>query len=169
VRRRLCALAGLAAALCAGCEQDGATGHPPSPERLAHANEVAGDYLDAAAEADASRLCALRSEGAVSRWGGRIACEHRAKGLLLGPYRHVTPHRLKMRLARKGQAVGAAAARVLPVDTSGTDDDARVVVDYGRAYVKDGHAYGGEIIEIDLKYEAGDYRVARVGFAEFAD
>lgn len=74
-----------------------------------------------------------------------------------------------MRLTRKGQAVDAAAARVLPADSSGTGDDARVVVDFGKAYVEDGHANGGEVIEIDLKREDGDYRVARVGFAVFPD
>ena len=125
--------------------------------------------MDAAAKADASRLCALRTTGSVSRWGGREACEHRAKGLLLGPYRHSTPQTLKMRLTRRGQAVDAAAARILPADTSVTGDDARVVVDFGNAFIEDGRASGGDVIEIDLKLERGDYRVARVGFASFAD
>jgi hypothetical protein len=167
------ALLGVAAVLGPGCGQemasDRANGLPASAQQLAHADQVSREYLDAVARGDRARLCALRTEGAVSRWGGGAACERRAKGLLLGPYRHSTRRSLKMHLTQKGQAVDAGAAEVLPTDTSGRGDEARVVVDFGKALVENGHATGGEIIEIDLKQERGDYRVARVGFAAFAD
>jgi hypothetical protein len=133
------------------------------------ANRVARAYLDAAAERDYARLCSLRTEGSVARWGGRDGCERRAVGLVLGPYRHVTPQTLRARLERKGAAVDAATAAVLPEDTEVTDGEARVVVDAGRALVEDGHAVGDEVIEIDLKRERERWRVARVGFASFAD
>jgi hypothetical protein len=171
--RRRWALVGVAAVLATGCAEraasDRAARLPADAAQLVRADEVGREYLDAAARNDHARLCALRTEGVLSRWGGRAACERRAKGLLLGPYRHSTPRALKLRRTHKGLAVDAAAAEVLPADTSGTGDEARVVVDFGKALVENGHAVGGEIIEVDLKREHGDYRVARVGFAVFAD
>jgi hypothetical protein len=156
-----CMLIGAVAVLGIGCAD---------ADRLMPANQVVREYLDAAARRDRSRVCALRTEGVLSRWGGQVACERRAKGLLLGPYqRRLTPRRVKMQLTRRGLTVDAAAAKVLPADTSEMGNEARVVVDFGKAYVQSGHAIGGEILEFDLKREDGQYRVAGVDFAVFAD
>ena len=155
-----------------GCDQtasDRANGLPASAEQLARADQVAREYLDAAARGDRARLCGLRTQGALRRWGGRVACERRAKGLLVGPYRRSTPPVVEVRQTRKGQGVDAAAAEVLRGDTSGTGDEAAVWVDTGKARFENGHAVGGEILVIGLKQERGDYRVRTVGFASFAD
>jgi hypothetical protein len=171
--RRRWALLGVAVVLGPGCGQevgsDRANGHPASAEQLARADRAAREYLDAAARGDRARLCALRTEGALSRWGGRAACGRPAKGLLVGPYRRSTPPEVEVRQTRKGQAVDAAAAEVLRADTSGTGDEAGVWVDFGKARFENGHAAGGEILVIGLKQERGEDRVARVGFASFAD
>jgi hypothetical protein len=157
------------AALTAGCGDDRAATRQASAEELGRAEDVVRSYLDAAAREDRARLCELRTDGVLSRWGGQRACERRAKGLLLGPYRHSASRRLKRNLTRRGVGVDAAAAKVLDANTSGTGDGAGVWVDYGKAILKNGRAVGGSILTFELKREHGEYRIARVGFAAFAD
>jgi hypothetical protein len=60
-------------------------------------------------------------------------------------------------------------AKVVPDDTSRTGDRARVVIDFGEATLEDGHAIGGQILETHLTSQGDDYKVARLGFAVFAD
>jgi hypothetical protein len=50
-----------------------------------------------------------------------------------------------------------------------TNDRARVVIDFGEAVLEDGHAVGGEILEMDLESQGDNYKVERLGFAAFAD
>jgi hypothetical protein len=62
-----------AAALVSGCANDSATTRPTSAVELDRAEQVTRKYLDAAARGDRARLCALRTEGALSRWGGEAS------------------------------------------------------------------------------------------------
>ena len=133
------------------------------------ANDVAGAYLRAAAHGDVERLCALRTDGSLRWWGGRRGCERRAKGIAVGPLPRTLDRRTRLGIQRKALDVDARTAQVLPADTTVQGEDARVVVDFGEAFLEDGHAVGGEIIEVDLKHAGDRYRIARVGFAVFAD
>jgi hypothetical protein len=133
------------------------------------ANDLARDYLRAAAEGDVKRVCALRTDGALRRWGGQAACERHAKGLAVDPPPPRVGPGLRHRLKKKALAVNPRAASVVPDDTSTTPDQARVVIDFGKAMIEDGHAVGGEILEMDLKSQGDDYKVARLGFAAFVD
>ena len=87
----------------------------------------------------------------------------------VGPLRRRLDRRTRLRLQRKGLGVDGGAAKVLPADTTLEAQKARVVVDFGEAVVEGGRTVGGEIIEIDLEQVGNDFRVARVGFATFAD
>ena len=43
------------------------------------------------------------------------------------------------------------------------------MIDFDKAILEDGHAVGGEILEMDLISQGDNYKVARLGFAAFAD
>jgi hypothetical protein len=44
-----------------------------------------------------------------------------------------------------------------------------VVIDFGKATLEDGHATGGQILEMDLTSQGDNYKVACLGFAVFPD
>lgn len=152
----------IAAVPIGGCAVD----HEDFDER---ANKVVRAYLRAAADGDAQRLCALRTAGAVRRWGGRAACERQAEGIALDPLRAGVSMGLRERLHDKAAAISPSKASVVEVETSTSGDDARAVIDYGEAILDDGRAVGGEILEMDLKLQGDGYRVVRLGFAAHAD
>jgi hypothetical protein len=133
------------------------------------ATDFAREYVRAAADGNVKRLCALRTDGALRGWGGRAACERRAKGLAIDPPPNKVGPGLSRTLERKALAVQPRTAKVVPDDTSITEDRARVVIDFGKAFIEDGHAVGGEILELDLKSQGDEYKVARLGFAVFPD
>jgi len=150
-------LVSVAALVMSGCGAD---------ER---ANDFARDYLRAAAEGDVKRLCALRTDRALRRWGGQAACERHAKGLVVDPPPPRVGPGLRHALNRKALAINPRAVELVHDDTSSTPDQARVVIDFGEAMIEDGHAVGGEILEMDLTSQGDDYEVARLGFAAFVD
>jgi hypothetical protein len=78
------------------------------------ANDLARDYLRAAAEGDVKRVCALRTDGALRRWGGQAACERHAKGLAVDPPPPRVGPGLRHRLKKKALAVNPRAASVVP-------------------------------------------------------
>jgi hypothetical protein len=133
---------------CGGGDADVKTRSP--------AERVVQNYLDAAARRDGQALCALRTEAAVRTLGGRSICEHELETLVAD--RGPTP-----------RAVDPKRTRILSADTSADGDRARVVADFGKAKVEDEHATGGTVIEFDLQGDGDEYKVARVGFAAFAD
>jgi hypothetical protein len=119
------------------------------------AEAVAQDYLEAAARGDAQRLCELRSRRALRRIGDDTC-----------------PSTLRYLAADAGprrERLDAENAKVLSEDTTASEDTARVVIDVGRADVEGEHAVGGQVLEMDLRRESGDYKVDRVGLAVFAD
>jgi hypothetical protein len=140
-----------------------------SSDRNERAESVARTYLRAAAEGDVARLCALRTDAALRRWGGEAGCKREAKGIAIDPPRAGVSKVVRGRLQKKAATVRPGAAKVLPSDTSTTDETARVVIDYGEAMLEDGHAVGGEILEMELELQGEEYRVAGLGFAAFAD
>lgn len=140
------------ALVAAGCADRNAgelsgPGRPIDAEQLARVGEVARAYL----HADGERLCALRTERDVRRRGGPAPCARRLSALA------------------KASMIDLGSARILPADTTGTGTRARVVIDFGKAVVESGQAVGGQVLEMDLRVERGDYRVTRVGVATFAD
>lgn len=137
--------------------------------REERATDFAREYLRTATDGNVKRLCALRSDAALRRWGGQVACERRAEGLAIDPPPPSVGPGSRRGLKRKALAVKPRTAKVVPDDTSITDDRARVVIDFGEAILDDGHAVGGEILEMDLTSQGDDYQVARLGFAAFAD
>lgn len=147
----------LAVAAASGCSNE---------ER---ATDFAREYVRAAAQGNVKRLCAIRTDAALRGWGGQAACERRAKGLAIDPPPPRVGPGLRRGLTRKALAVKPRTAKVVPDDTSITGDRARVVIDFGKAVVEDGHAVGGEILEMDLKSHGDNYKVARLGFAVFPD
>jgi hypothetical protein len=138
-------------------------------ERATDATDFARDYLRLAAEGNIKRLCALRTDRALQRWGGQAACENRAKGLAIDPLPPRVSPGLRRGHEKKALTVNPHAANVVPDDTSSTGDRARVVIDFGKATLEDGHAIGGQILEMDLTSQGDNYKVARLGFAVFAD
>ena len=44
-----------------------------------------------------------------------------------------------------------------------------MVIDFGEAVIEEGHAVGGEILEMDLTSQGDDDKLERLGFAAFAD
>jgi hypothetical protein len=133
------------------------------------ANDAAWNYLRAAADGDVEQLCRVRTGAALRKWGGSAACNRRARGLAVDPV-ELGPGQAKA-LERKALGVDPREARVLPDDTSTSDsgDQARVVIDFGEAVIEDGHAVGGQVLELDLKRRHDEYRVAHLGFAAHAD
>jgi hypothetical protein len=138
-------------------------------ERATDATEFARDYVRAAAEGKIKRLCALRTDRALRGWGGQTACERQAKGLAIDPPPARVSPGLRRGLTKKALTVNPGEARVVPNDTSFTADQARVVIDFGKAVLRDDHAVGGQILEMDLTRQGDDYEVARLGFAVFPD
>jgi hypothetical protein len=138
-------------------------------DRDERAEKVARTYLRAAAAGDTGRLCALRTEEALGKWGGKEACRRRAVGLAIGPPLAGASRAARRRMEKKAAAVDPHQAKMLPADTSTSDKKARVVIHYGDAVVEDGHAVAGEILEMDLQMQGDEYRVARLGFAAFVD
>ena len=157
------ALIALAMAVTSACGGDGGDGSE------GRATDFAREYLRAAAEGNVKRLCALRTEGAVRGWGGRAACERRAKGLAIDPPPQRVGPGLRRALERKALTVKPRTVKVVPDDTSITDDRARVVIDFNKAVIEDGHAVGGEILEMDLTSQGDNYKVASLGFAAYTD
>lgn len=138
------ALIAAAALLATGCDGRGAGeivggDRPADAEDLSRASQVAREYLAAAGDGDTERLCDLRTR--------RTGCERAAEQLPVNP----------------------ASARVVPEETTGMGRRARVVIDFGEAALDSGRVVGGEILEMDLRLENGEYRVARLGLASFAD
>ena len=156
-KHRIAIVIALAVAAASGCGNEG------------RATDFARDYVRAAAQGNVKRLCAVRTDGALRGWGGQAACERRAKGLAIDPTPPGVGPGLHRGLNRKALAVKPRAAKVVPDDTSTTGGRARVVIDFGKAVIEDGHAVGGEILEMDLRSQGDDYKVARLGFAVFAD
>ena len=152
----------IAAVPLGGCALD----HEDFDER---ADKVVRAYLRAAADGDAERLCALRTDGAVRRWGGKAACERQAEGIAIDPLRAAVSMGLRERLREKAAAIRPSEASVVDVETSTAGEDARAVIDYGEAVLDDGRVVGGEILEMDLKLRGDGYKVVRLGFAAHAD
>jgi hypothetical protein len=77
-------LAAAVALMASGCGQDMNTGvdpRPPDAGQLIQANDVTREYLLAASNGDAERLCALRTRGALRGLGGRRACLGKLTGI----------------------------------------------------------------------------------------
>jgi hypothetical protein len=131
--------------------------------------DLAHGYLRAAAKGDNTRLCSLRTDGALRRWGGRAACERRAGGMAFDPPREgASPATIKL-IARQTRAIDPRTARIVEAHGFERADQAEVVIDFGKALVEDGHAVGGEIIEMHVRLQNGVYKVSQLNTAVFAD
>jgi hypothetical protein len=144
--------------MTAGCSQDSNTGlgirMPPDSEQLVKADEVAREYLRAAAAGDTERMCRMRTKGALRELGGHAACLREPKPVGRNFGRPLSPSQLE-------------AAKVLPAETRGVGPTAQVMVDYGQATFESGHPVAGKVLEFDLRLEGERYKVSRVGGAVF--
>lgn len=87
---------------------------------------------------------------------GQAACERHAKGLVVDPLPPRVRPGSRQTLKRKALAINPRAVELVHDDTSSTPDQARVVIDFGEAMIEDGHAAGGEILEMDLTSQGDD-------------
>jgi hypothetical protein len=131
--------------------------------------DLAHRYLRAAARGDNARLCSLRTDGALRRWGGRAACERRAQGMAFDPPRAGVSRATIRLIDRQTRAIDPRTARIVEAQGFERPDQAVVMIDFGKASIEDGHAVGGQIIEMHVRLRDGAYKVSHLNTAVFAD
>jgi hypothetical protein len=157
-------IAVLALAAAGGCDErsENDPDHGPSLD-------LARQYMRAAERGDVARLCELRTEGALRRWGGEAECRRRAVGLAFDPPRKDASEATVALINRQSRTIDPATARIVGADNSEGPGQTRVVIDFGKAVIEDGHAVGGEIIEMHVKRREGAYQVSHLNTAVHAD
>jgi hypothetical protein len=157
-------LIAVAALAASGC--NATSGDNTEHERVL---DLAHRYLRAATKGDNARLCSLRTEGALRRWGGQAACEQRAEGLAFDPPRKgASPATIRL-IERQTRAIDPRRAAIVEANGFETPGRAEVVIDFGKSFLEAGHAVGGEIIEMHVMLQDGAYKVSQLNTAAFAD